>query len=278
MTFQRAVDAESVSSSTVRLVNGRTGTAVAASVWYDAGSRTARVTPAAALQADTPYRLVVDGVRDTSGETQTERFSSTFSTVDAAPDPVSNFMATGALRGASLSWTVPPIADFDQVIVRMATGTTVPSSVTSGTAVYAGTGSSVTVSGLTEGSTYTFGAWVRDRSGKLSSPSTVTLTGSAVTISSSVKTLTYGSSVSVTGQLTRTDTRAAIAGASVQLYGRREGSTTWSLVGTATSSSTGYLSLSHTPSASTDYQWIYPGSTAYTGADSPLRAVQVRTR
>ncbi|WP_334489502.1 S8 family serine peptidase [Micromonospora sp. CPCC 205711] len=278
VTFQRALDPESVSSSTVRLVHGRTGAAVTASVSYDAGSRTARVTPAVALQADTPYRLVVDGVRDTSGETQAKRFSSTFSTVDAAPGPVSDFKATGALRAASLSWTVPSISDLDQVIVRMAAGTTAPSSVTSGTAAYAGTGSSVTVSGLTEGSTYTFGAWVRDRSGKLSSPSTVTVTGSAVTISSSAKQVSYGSSVSVTGQLTRADTRAAIAGVSVQLYGRPEGSTAWSLVGTATSSGTGDLSLSHTPSVSTDYQWIYPGSTAYTGADSSLRTVQVRTR
>jgi len=278
VTFQHPVDAASVSSSTVRLLNGRTGAAVPASVSYDAGSRTARVTPAVALPDETPYRLVVDGVRDTSGETQTERFTSTFTTVDTPPDPVSNFTATGAVREASLSWTVPPIPDLDQVIVRRATGTTPPSSVTSGTAVYEGTGSSVTVSGLTEGSTYTFRAWVRDRSGQLSSPSTVTLTGSAVTISSSVKTLSYGSSVSVTGQLTQPDTRAAITGASVQLYGRPEGSTTWSLVGTATSSSTGSLSLSHQPSATTDYQWIYPGSTAYTGADSPLRTVQVRTR
>jgi hypothetical protein len=251
---------------------------VAASVSYDAASRTAQVTPAMALQEETPYRLMVDGVRDTSGEVQTERFTSTFSTVDIAPDPVSNLQATGAVREASLSWTLPPIGDLDQVIVRAAIGTTAPPSVTSGIDVYAGTGSSVTAFGLTEGSTYTFAVWVRDRSGKLSSPSAVTLTGSAVTISSSAKTVNHGSSVSLTGRLTRPDTGAAIAGEPVQLYARLAGSTTWSLVGTATSSSTGYLSLSHTPSVSTDYQWIYPGSTAYTGADSPLRAVRVRTR
>jgi hypothetical protein len=70
-----------------------------------------RVTPAVALPGDTPYRLVVDGVRDTLGETQTERFTSTFRTVDLAPDPVTNFQATGAVRAASLSWTVPPIPD-----------------------------------------------------------------------------------------------------------------------------------------------------------------------
>jgi type VII secretion-associated serine protease mycosin len=278
VTFQRAVAADSVSSSTVRLVNGGTGAAVAASVSYDAASHTAQVTPAVALQEETPYRLVVDGVRDTSGEAQTERFTSTFSTVDIAPDPVSNLQATGALREASLSWTLPPIADLDQVIVRAAVGTTAPPSVTSGTDVYAGTASGVTAYGLTEGSTYTFAVWVRDRSGKLSSPSAVTLTGSAVTISSSAKRVAAGSSVTVTGRLTRPDTGAPISGAPVQLYARIEGATTWSLVGTATSSSTGDVSLTDRPSASVDYQWIYPGSTAYTGADSPLRTVQVRTR
>ncbi|MEU1399583.1 S8 family serine peptidase [Micromonospora zamorensis] len=278
VTFQRVVDPASVSSSTVRLLNGRTGAAVTAFVSYDAGSRTARVTPAAALSAGTPYRLVVDGVRDTSGEIQTKRFSSTFGTADAALGPVSDFRATGALRAATLSWTVPSISDLDQVIVRRATGTTPPSSVTSGTAVYAGTGSSVLVSDLIEGSTYTFGAWVRDRSGRLSSRSTVTLAGSAVTISSSAKQVSYGRSVSLTGQLTRANTRAAIAGASVQLYGRTQGSAAWSLVGTATSNSAGGLSLSQTPSVSTDYQWSYGGSTAYTGAMSSLSTVQVRAR
>jgi hypothetical protein len=164
------------------------------------------------------------------------------------------------------------------VIVRRATGTTAPSSVTSGTGVYAGTGSSVTVSGLTAGSTYTFAAWVRDQAGMLSAPRTVTLAGSAVTISSSAKSVNYGGSVSLTGRLTRPDTGAAIAGAQVALYGRREGSTTWSLLGTVTSGSTGSVSLNHTPSTSTDYQWIYAGSTAYTGAESPLRSISVRVR
>jgi hypothetical protein len=76
--------------------------------------------------------------------------------------------------------------------------------------------------------------------------------------------------------LTRPDTGAAISGAQVRLYGRPEGATAWSLVGTATSGGGGDLALSHTPSAGTEYQWIYPGSTEYTGTDSPVRTVQVR--
>ncbi|HEX2770917.1 MAG TPA: FG-GAP-like repeat-containing protein, partial [Micromonosporaceae bacterium] len=277
VTFQRPVDAASVTSSTVRLVHGRTGATVAATVSFDPTSGTAKVTPSAALQDNTPYRLVVNGVRDTSGATLAERFSTTFRTVDNAPAVVSNFKAAGALRAATLSWTLPPITDLDQVIVRRATGTTPPASVTSGTAVYAGTGSSVTVSGLADSSTYTFRAWVKDRSGKLSSPSTVMLRGSAVTISSSTTALTYGGAVSVTGRLTQADTGAAIAGAPVQLYWRRKGSTSWSLLATPTTSSTGYLSFSHKPPWSVDYHWVYRGSTAYTGDASPWRAVGVRT-
>lgn len=278
VTFVRAVDPASVSSSTVRLLDGSTGATVPASVSYDAATRTARVTPAAALRQETPYRLVVDGLRDTSGETQTERYTSTFSTVDVAPGTVGGLTATGAVRAVTLSWTLPEIPDFDQVIVRRATGTTAPASVTSGTGVYAGTGSSVTDSGLTAGTTYTYGVWVRDRAGMLSAPRTVTIAGSAVTISSSAKSLKGGASVSLTGRLTRPDTGAAITGAQVTLYGRPEGGTTWSPLGTATTDNTGSVALSQTPSVNTDYQWAYAGSTTYVGAESPLRSVTVHAR
>ncbi|TCN35223.1 type VII secretion-associated serine protease mycosin [Kribbella orskensis] len=276
VTFARSVDAASVTSSTVRLVNGRSGAAVAASVSYDATSQTARLTPSSLLQDNTPYRIIVSGVRDTSGATQAERFTSTFRTTDYTPGPVTNFKAAGALRGATLSWTIPSITDLDGVIVRRATGTTPPASPTSGDAVYAGTLSSITVSGLVDGTTYTFRVWVRDRSGKVSSPSTVTLRGTSVSISSNITALTYGGAVSVTGRLTRVDTGAAIPGAAVQLYIRRKGTTTWSLLRTATTSSTGYVSYSHKPSWSLDYEWIYRGSTAYIGDVTPLRTVSVR--
>lgn len=275
VTFARSVDAASVTSSTVRLVNGRSGATVAASVSYDATSQTARLTPSTLLQDNTPYRIIVSGVRDTSGATQAERYTSTFRTTDYTPGPVTNFKAAGALRGATLSWTIPSITDLDVVIVRRATGTTPPASPTSGDAVYAGTLSSITVSGLVDGTTYTFRVWVRDRSGKVSSPSTVTLRGTSVSISSNTA-LTYGGAVSATGRLTRADTGAAIPGAPVQLYIRRKGTTTWSLLRTATTSSTGYVSYSHKPSWSLDYEWIYRGSTAYIGDVSLLRTVSVR--
>jgi hypothetical protein len=55
------------------------------------------------------------------------------------------------VRAATLSWTLPPITDLGQVIVRMAAGNTAPSGPTAGTAVYAGTGSTATASGLAAG-------------------------------------------------------------------------------------------------------------------------------
>jgi type VII secretion-associated serine protease mycosin len=178
VTFARAVDAASVTASTVRLVDGVTGATVAGTVTYDGASRTAKVTPAAALRDNTPYRLVVDQVRDQTGATQTERFSTTFRTVNQAPGAVSSLKAAGTYRGVTLSWTLPNITDLDQVIVRMAAGTTAPSSPTAGTAVYAGVGTSATAINLTQGTTYTFRVWVKDRSGMYSSGSTVQLKGS----------------------------------------------------------------------------------------------------
>lgn len=65
--FGRALDATTVTSATVRLLDGNTNRAVPATVAYDAGTRTATVTPAAPLLTGRPYRLAVTGVRDSSG-------------------------------------------------------------------------------------------------------------------------------------------------------------------------------------------------------------------
>ncbi|HEX2357747.1 MAG TPA: S8 family serine peptidase, partial [Micromonosporaceae bacterium] len=275
VTFARAVDPASVSAATVRLVNGRSGAAVPATLGYDAG--TATLTPVAALQDNTPYRIVVAGLRDGTGAEQVGRFSTTFRTVDVAPPAVGNLKATGGQGSATLSWTVPAITDLDQVIVRMAAGTTPPSSPTAGTGVYAGTGPGVTVSGLAFGTTYTFRVWVRDRPGRYSGTApSVLLVGTRATISGNTTAVTYGGAVTVTGRLVRADTGAAIAGAPVQLLARHKGTTNWLLLGTPTSSSTGYLTFSHTPSWSLDYVWVYRGSTVFMGTGSPGRAVGVR--
>ncbi|MBY8875992.1 hypothetical protein K7640_29615 [Micromonospora sp. PLK6-60] len=201
-----------------------------------------------------------------------------FTVAALPPPPVTALKAIGGVGSAALSWTLPAILDVDQVIVRRATGTTAPSSPTSGTAVYAGTGRSVTATGLASGSTYTFRFWVRDRGGRYSTVApSVRLTGTRTTVGSNVTALAYGSAVTVTGKLVRADTGAAIGGAAVQLYGRRKGTTTWTLIATATSNSSGNLAYSHKPSWSLDYKWVYRNSTSYQGSESTLRTVGVKT-
>lgn len=274
VTFARDVVLSTVTTSTVRLLNGRTGSVVPATVTYDSVKRTATIKPTTPLYDYAPYRLLVSGVKDTSGATMGTAYTSTFRTADVAPPAVGAFKATGALRAATLTWTAPHINDLDRYIVRMAVGSTPPSSVAAGTGVYSGTGTSAKVN-LAQGTTYTFRIWVKDRSGRYSPAPSVRLVGTAETMSSNVTSIRYGGSVTLSSKLIRKDTGAAISGVPVQLYWRKVGSTTWNLTTTRTSSSTGTVSFAHKPTASVDYMWVYRGSTAYVGSSSALRRVSV---
>lgn len=276
VTFARDVDPASVTPSTVRLLSGRTGAAVAARV--SVSGSTVTLTPAAALQDGTPYRIAVSGVADRAGAVQRGRFTSTFRTVDVAPPAVSGLKAQGAYQGATLTWTLPSITDLDKVVVRAGAGTTAPSSPSQGIAVYSGTGSSAKATGLTAGTTYTFRVWVRDRSGAYGPASTVTLRGTQVSLGSSTTALTSGGSVTVTGKLVRKDTGAGLAGVPVQLYGRYKGATSDTLVATVTSGTGGALTYTHRPTKGVTYKWVYRGSSTLTGSVSPLRGVTVATR
>ncbi|SCE80874.1 type VII secretion-associated serine protease mycosin [Micromonospora mirobrigensis] len=273
VTFARPLLPESVTTSTVRLVNGRTGGTVPTSLTPVGNSVT--LTPNGPLQDNTPYRIVASGVKDSSGVTMSPAYSSVFRTVDTAPGKVGSLAVKGGYRAATLSWTLPSISDLDQVVVRMAAGTTAPTSPTSGTSVYAGTGTTVTAKNLVAGSTYSFSVWVKDRTGHYSAVSTGRATGTATSITSSVTGLTYGKSVQVSGKVVRKDTGAAIAGVPVELMVRRKGTTTFSRIATVTSNSVGYVAYTHKPTWSAEYMWTYRGSGAFVGASSVLRSVAV---
>ncbi|WP_139307424.1 S8 family serine peptidase [Micromonospora pattaloongensis] len=273
VTFAREIDPATVTPSTVRLVNGRTGAAVPAT--SSLTGSTVTLTPDTALQDNTPYRIVVGGLKDSSGTAQTAPFSTTFRTVDLAPAAVDTLTATGAYQAATLGWTLPDITDLDQVIVRWSAGATAPTSVTAGNAGYAGVGTAAVVRGLVGGGTYSFAVWVRDRSGAYSPVATTQLGGTAVTITSRVSMVTYGGAVTLTGVLTQRDTGAPLAGQPVQLYGRARGTTAFAVLGTVTSSGTGAVAFSHRPSRNFEYQWVYAGPGDRVGAGSSLRAVNV---
>ncbi|WP_328993080.1 S8 family serine peptidase [Kribbella sp. NBC_01245] len=273
--FQREIDPASLQSG-IRLIQNRSYSSVPGVVTYDATTRTATFDPTSPLQDGTPYRLIVDGVRDTGGATFSEGYSSTFQTVNVAPPAVTGFDATGGYGTASVKWNVPALGDPGQIIVRRNTGNNPPTSPTTGTPVYAGTGSSAAVSGLAAGTTYTFRAWVKDRSGLLSAPVDTRLIGTRLTAAVSPTSVTYGGSTRIGGKAVRADNGAALAGVPLTLYRKQKGATAWQAVTTQTTTSAGAVSYLHKPVWGQDYQWGHNGSADLLGSRSASAAVGVR--
>ncbi len=272
VTFARAVLATSVTPSTVRLVNGKTGSTVGATVAYDDATKKAEITPTAPLLDNAPYRIVVSGVLEAGG-TPLAPFSSVFSTIDEVPAaPV--FDASGAYLAANLAWKfAKPLSDLDQVIVRRNAGSAVPT-LTTGTLVYAGTASAVKNTGLAQNTTYTYAAWVKDRSGKVSPVAVSRLWGMKTGIAMSTTLLKYGGSLTIKGSTLRVD-NVPYAGLPVNLYVRPKNVSTFKLLAALKTSSTGNMSFVHKPTVSSVYMLTFPGNGDLMGTRTVDVTVQV---
>lgn len=91
MTFARDLTPSSVTPSTVKLTDAKTGSVVAsAAPAYNAGTKTVTIDPTAALIAGRTYVMSVTGVGDGSG-TMTETFKASFTVT--APAPVRDLTA-----------------------------------------------------------------------------------------------------------------------------------------------------------------------------------------
>ncbi len=103
VTFSEAMDASTIDSTTVRLLDG--ATPVAASVSYNASTNTATLTPAAALANSTAYTITViggaGGVKDTAGNALAANATSAFTTIGTLGPAVNLFSGS----------TVPAIVD-----------------------------------------------------------------------------------------------------------------------------------------------------------------------
>ena len=108
VVFGVDVDPASLSASTVRLVDGRTGLAVPASLSFNGATRTLTLTPSAWLLESSPYRVVVSGVRDTGGNLQPWPFTWTFSTPRVRPDPTTELPPDPARQRPSPGTVEPP--------------------------------------------------------------------------------------------------------------------------------------------------------------------------
>jgi lysophospholipase L1-like esterase len=90
------------------------------------------------------------------------------------PDPVTGLVATPADSRVGLAWT-NPTTPFSTITVVRRTGSA-PTSPSDGTVVYTGTGTSVSDTGLTNGTLYYYGVWVANAAGELSAARTTTST------------------------------------------------------------------------------------------------------
>ncbi len=107
------------------------------------------------------------------------------------PGPVTAFTATADPAGnkVNLTWTNPTDADYATTIIRRKTGS-YPTSPTDGTSVYSGTGTSVSDTGLTDGTLYYYAAWAQDANNNTSSAAQKTCTPADTTAPGPVTGLT----------------------------------------------------------------------------------------
>lgn len=88
--------------------------------------------------------------------------------------------------------------------------------------------------------------------------------------------LTAGGSATIGGRMMKSGTSTGLSSLPVRLEQRKKGTSTWSLLATKTSSSTGGLSATVKPTASTDYRWRFLGKNGWIAGISPTKQVQIR--
>lgn len=197
--------------------------------------------------------------------------------LSAPPAAVTGFAATGRNGSAVLRWTLPPATTIGGVIVRRNSGTTPPALPTSGTAVYAGpSATTATATGLVNGVSYLFRTWAINNLGKYSPGADKFMAGTASTAAASASSIQYASPVTLSSQVKRVDTGAALGGVPVTLYSKAINASKWTTVATVTSSATGAVSSVQKPAVSTGYMWAYNGSADLLGSGSATVTVAVR--
>ncbi|TDW70679.1 Ig-like domain-containing protein [Kribbella pratensis] len=273
VTFASDMDPARITSDTVFLQNGKTGAVVPGTVAYDAAARTSTITPNAPLTEATPYRITVT-LGAFAPNSRDSGWSSVFSTVDLTPQALTVFSGSGAYLAANLSWTIPATPDLDQVIVRRNVGSKAPTP-TTGTLVYAGTGTSVKNTGLAQSTTYTYAAWVVDRTGHYSPIAVKQLLGMKSGIAVTSTLINYGGAITIKGSTLRID-NLAYAGLPVNVYVRPKTSSKFTLLAALKTSSTGTLSVTHKPLVSSVYMLTFPGSESLMGTRTADVTVQVR--
>ncbi|WP_350276292.1 DUF1906 domain-containing protein [Kribbella sp. HUAS MG21] len=214
-----------------------------------------------------------DNLTETNGGV-TMNVDKNYLNLTAPPPPVSSFGVTGGVGAAALRWTKPANTTLGQIMVRSAPGSTPPQLVTSGTAVYNGTASMYTQTGLPNSASYAYRVWVKNSAGKIGPGVDVRLVGSKATIGASAASIMYTRAVTLSTAVSRLD-GVKLAGVPVVLYSKAKNASKWSTVGTYTSDANGIVQVSQKPTVSTYYMWGYNGGAGVLGTRSAAALVQV---
>ncbi|MDQ1710720.1 MAG: hypothetical protein QOE45_170 [Frankiaceae bacterium] len=139
----------------------------------------------------------------------------------APPTSVTQLVASPANGQVTLAWTNPADADFAGVLVVQKAGTTPPAGADDGLTRYTGTAQTTVVTGLTNGTPYSFAVFTRNTADEVSAPATVTSTpvlASTLTGRTSAGLADYNKTVMLTATLRRSDTNEVVAGEPVDVY------------------------------------------------------------
>lgn len=184
-----------------------------------------------------------------------------------APAPVTALVSAPAYDTATLRWTNPGAFDLAKVVVLRRDRTSGALAM-----LYSGTGTTARSTSLVSGRSYTYEIRSYDALGNVSLPATLTTTQSAATLSVAT-TVRYGSTVRASGVLSLSG--KALTGRTVGVFAQRVGTTTWSKIGSTTTSSTGTFAFSAKPTVNMRYRVGYAGASATGGSYSPVRTVIV---
>ncbi len=271
LTFDRPIDAATLTSDTVVLRNGGSGAVVPATLSYDAPTRTLTVTPDSALQAETAFELTVDAgspaqpAADTGGAPMPFQWTSF---VTPGPPPAVRDLAVSGEKTVSLSWRMPDFSDFRNTAVYVTPGT-VPLTSPGGTLLYYGSLTSFTDAGIVLGQDYAFSVFTYSINGGLSAVTSAVVRGSTTTLTSTPVAPTFGQSVTVVTTVRGADGQP-MPGRAVNVFSRRIGRTAWSTLGTVVTDAAGQASVTVTPSQDTQFDSVVHGDASHTASTNVL--------
>ncbi len=191
-----------------------------------------------------------------------------------APPAVSGLTAEAGSGKARLSWTNPIVSDWVETIVRGKTGAVAPETVTQGATYFSGRTPSALLEGLDAGKDYSFSVFPRDRDGNIGAPVSVSLQGTALSLSADSSTLTHGSLVTLNGDLVESTSGSAVPDAVVTIE-RQDGSGDWTVLDTVTTDAQGRLAFEDRPSQNGSYRLSWAGQGTRLGVVSEPTSVKV---